>query len=303
MRYSTVDLIKLVFYVIFLGAILSVYLIIFHPSLAAGNNMYLTNFEGVYSHKNFLGRSMSLGCIISIFYYRFNKKASILNFIVCVIALYFSKSGTSYVILGIMILLLLLLKYKKRINILLVTGIPTVLIVIGLTAGNSILSDSMGYMNKDLTFTGRTYIWKYAINQIKKQPLLGYGYKAFWPTKADESQYVYIKEIDNNITHAHDGFINTSAEIGLIGAGIMILMLIKFLYSNRMIGIGEYEKCFMVIYFYFFIFNNITETSFLNTNNLYWMMIVVFIIKESYKAKGGSIIDGSIGKGILNGAQ
>ena len=74
--------------------------------------------------------------------------------------------------------------------------------------------------------TGRTDIWKYALMQANKDPnrtFTGYGYESFWtPENArGVSEFVQFK-----ISEGHNCYLDWYLELGLVGAGLWVLMLL-----------------------------------------------------------------------------
>ena len=52
--------------------------------------------------------------------------------------------------------------------------------VMTIAYGSSLVEDSMTLFEKDLTLTGRTYLWQRAADFIAEKPALGAGFNAFW---------------------------------------------------------------------------------------------------------------------------
>lgn len=70
------------------------------------------------------------------------------------------------------------------------------------------------------TLTGRTPLWKDLLStSIVKRPLAGYGYGAFWTPKR-------LHQFPHMDSTALNGYIDMTLELGLIGAGAYILMLV-----------------------------------------------------------------------------
>jgi len=74
--------------------------------------------------------------------------------------------------------------------------------------------------------TGRTDIWKFALMQANKDPnrtFTGYGYESFWtPDNArGVSEFVQFK-----ISEGHSCYLDWYLELGLVGAGLWVLMLL-----------------------------------------------------------------------------
>ncbi len=69
------------------------------------------------------------------------------------------------------------------------------------------------FLGKDITFTGRTIIWKIAIAMIKKRTLLGYGVSG---------NTNIIQYLNNKYLSAHNQFIQIALEGGLISVVFFI---------------------------------------------------------------------------------
>jgi len=93
----------------------------------------------------------------------------------------------------------------------------------GLFVLPDILEWTLGLLGKDLTLTGRIPLWLILIPMALARPLLGYGYGAFWLGESGPSAVVWAMTWD--ASHAHNGYLDLWLEIGLIGAGIVIVLL------------------------------------------------------------------------------
>jgi O-antigen ligase len=74
----------------------------------------------------------------------------------------------------------------------------------------------------DPSFTGRTDIWRLALEAIGKRPLTGYGYNVFWDSGA---AYLVAGATDTAalVSHAHSGFLDTALSAGLPGLLLVVL--------------------------------------------------------------------------------
>jgi len=77
----------------------------------------------------------------------------------------------------------------------------------------------------DATFTGRTDIWRFAIENIAARPLTGHGFSAFWQT--DEVMYA-ATEADtagwaNTAVSGHNGYIDVALTTGIPGLVLAVL--------------------------------------------------------------------------------
>jgi O-antigen ligase len=82
----------------------------------------------------------------------------------------------------------------------------------------------LGVMGRDLTFSGRTDIWRAVLEAISRRPLLGYGYAAFWRGMQGESASV-IMAVRWAVPHAHNAFLEVWLQLGLLGMSCLLVTL------------------------------------------------------------------------------
>ena len=83
------------------------------------------------------------------------------------------------------------------------------------------LSSAVAAILGNASFTGRTEIWDFAIDNILKRPVTGYGYGAFWDSVfygggSDAESWV------NSIKSAHNGYLSVALDLGLPGLGLVL---------------------------------------------------------------------------------
>ncbi len=94
--------------------------------------------------------------------------------------------------------------------------------LMGAAASLSILTSAAG---KDLTFSGRTFIWSGVINAIQERPLLGYGVGGvFWDEQSEINRSIW-RDIGFHVPHSHSGTLDVWINYGLIG---LVLFAIVF---------------------------------------------------------------------------
>ncbi|NJR68258.1 MAG: O-antigen ligase family protein [Synechococcales cyanobacterium CRU_2_2] len=132
------------------------------------------------------------------------------------------------------------------------------------------------FLNKDITLTGRTDIWKLVVDVIHKKPWLGYGYDAFWSQglKGDAA-YVW-RAFLWEAPHSHNGFLDIWVQLGFVGLALLLLGL-YFHFFHSLIQLRyttEPEYLWPVLLLVYCVFNNLTETTFLRSNDLLWVLYV-----------------------------
>jgi O-antigen ligase len=115
-----------------------------------------------------------------------------------------------------------------QIAMVLTLGFGTI-IVLGDTALSQYVSRT-GNAQDASSFTGRSLVWKAAVDQIAKTPIFGLGSKdndAFFQQAAARG------DIQIPIFHAHNAFVETTLETGLIGGSLLVATLVGFVMMNR----------------------------------------------------------------------
>lgn len=83
----------------------------------------------------------------------------------------------------------------------------------------------VAFSGRDATFTGRTAIWKAVESAISREPWLGYGYSALWQD-SPVTQRLWADAGFHFFT-AHNGFLDISLQVGVIGLGLALCQLIN----------------------------------------------------------------------------
>jgi O-antigen ligase len=84
------------------------------------------------------------------------------------------------------------------------------------------------YVGKSRTFTGRTDLWLYMLDEVKQHPFLGSGFGGFWVVGSENLRelYKYFVWLPN---HSHNGYLDILNETGLIGLSLFMIALIAYL--------------------------------------------------------------------------
>jgi O-antigen ligase len=87
-----------------------------------------------------------------------------------------------------------------------------------------------GDISRDASFSGRTEIWDFVLNEVKAHPWQGTGFAAFWTAGNDVR--VYPKGVSEyRPGEGHEGYLDLLNETGAIGVGLLALMIV-FYFKN-----------------------------------------------------------------------
>ena len=101
---------------------------------------------------------------------------------------------------------------------------------------------------KDVTFTGRTGIWEASWPEILRRPIIGWGLDAVWTGPNEMLTRVYYKA-GFVPTHAHNGVIETTLQVGVVGLVLVLWMYvgsIRTMWHYSMQGVAFARAAWMV---------------------------------------------------------
>jgi exopolysaccharide production protein ExoQ len=261
--------------------VLSFIYAIFLPQYGIMGGVHSGDWRGIYTHKNTLGMRMVLSAATFLVLLLDSRRPSFFPALglmasMTLIALCTSKGAmvTFTVVVGTAIACQIL-RWQFRYVVPLLLGSATLASVsIAWALGN--LEAIADFLNKDITLTGRTDIWELVIDVIHKKPWFGYGYDAFWSQglKGDAA-YVW-RAFLWEAPHAHNGFLDIWVQLGFVGIALLLMGLYFHLFHGlvQLRYTTEPEYLWPVVLLVYCIFNNLTETTFLRSNDLLWVLYV-----------------------------
>jgi len=201
------------------------------PSYVIDYSSYGGAWRGLSVKKNSFGAYMAMAVVLFLLirfrHFRWLRYAALA---LAVVLLLLSRSATSLLCCAIVVVLLpfwRLTRIGGKQRFLAYTVIPAVLfIVIYFLLSN--MQQIFLILGRDATFTGRTQLWGLVTSAIKKQPIVGYGYGAFWSGMHGEAMEVYIasKWLP---TAAHNGYLELGLSFGIIGLPLLLWLMIHSL--------------------------------------------------------------------------
>lgn len=197
-------------------------------------------WRGFRTHKTQLGMISMISSIVWAFSIRGRpfiiKWFSGIMLCLSVILMVGSRSLNSILCFGIFWVIILLIAVERHLR-----RFPTsypllpisiILVVSVLATGYYYYHDYMEYfllkIGKDITFTGRTYLWEKMAEISKEHILIGAGYHGFWVFENPILVEMYRKFVWLPL-QSHCGYIDILNEEGLIGMALFALMLAKML--------------------------------------------------------------------------
>ncbi|ASR47027.1 ligase [Paenibacillus kribbensis] len=281
-HYTAQGCIRLLVITLSILSVLNLLAVVLVPSFAIHAGVEHTGlWKGISGHKNTLG-TLSLLSFVShvISFFKGKHKALHIGFILLnALLLIKCQSTTSLVLTSSLFAFILFILLFKRIRSVASRGffISTsgLLVLLGLvfafTFGDAIASE----FGKTTTLTGRTEIWQGIAGAIQSHYWFGHGYGSYWAARPS----IYAGGIRFDLTSSHSGFRDLWIDVGLAGLLATIAIVTITLLKFRIGKADMYTWLTAMVFFLFIVLNNITDSRFLNSLSIYWIIFMVIVIK------------------------
>ncbi len=282
-RYSPREQMRLLSWVIGIAAVLSLFVSLAIPSYGTNMVNHLFVWQGIYAHKQYLARAMTVGsmvffidiCISRRYYWL---KTSMLLLTLILIWMSTSRTGLGFLLLSIYIMPLYRIAKQnfgvREIILLSAVIINFSIAVIILTNLNTIVVDMMG---KNLEFNGRLPLWENSIAVGLRRPWFGYGYAGFWSSSVslEAAKGIWIRA-GLGINHAHSGFIDTFLQLGIVGLILLTFSFLNVIFNSIYLLIRKrsIESLWMLEMILLTLCFNIFELNTILTSNFLWVYYI-----------------------------
>lgn len=188
--------------------------------------------------------------------------------------LHMADSSTAFVclVLGMSIILMVRLPFGRRqIRYLGAYCLTAGIVMVVLYSVSGVSEAVVGVMGEDVTLTGRTVLWTQLLTE-PINPLLGTGHQSFWLGERAER---FWKMWNFRPNQAHNGYLETYLNGGLVGVSLLLLMLLscaKRLKMEIQQNSGYAALCFSLLLIS--VFYNWTEAMF-NKMSPIWLLLLM----------------------------
>jgi exopolysaccharide production protein ExoQ len=253
-------------------------------------------WRGIMTHKNILGRMMSLSGLVFLFValanpisnrrYRWIPWA---GFILSIVLIILSTSKTSLIVF-LTLMTVMHLYRSLRSNFTKLIPLCIAFILVGGVAATLLLDNLdviAGSLGRDLTLTGRTDIWSAMLEIIAERPWFGYGFNAVWRDwNHDVTAYLW-RTLEWECPYGHNGLMDLWAELGMSGLAVFLLSLgtvllrgIAFLRVTKTV-----EGLWSLMYLTYLLIYNVSESTLVSSNSIFWVLYVstIFSVAIEYE--------------------
>ena len=288
-RYSTKEQLKILAWAFGIAAVLSLFYCLFLPQKGIMVGAELQgDWSGIYTHKNALGRNMTLSTMIYIIQavscnqHKFLMWSGVtLSFALVIL----SNSATALVVLLTLLALFPLYRALRWSYSWLIPSLSIIILFIGISSLFFLiqLETILGSLGKDATLSGRIPLWESVIAKISERPWLGFGYGGFWTGWQGESGDIWRTEIWEPGS-AHNGLLEIWLSVGLVGVILAVIVFvnvllrsISYLRSTRSVD-GLWPLWFLTV----LVLTNTTEST-LDSRSIIWAFYSAVVISTHRK--------------------
>ncbi len=189
------------------------------------------DWRGVFVHKNEAGAATVLFVFIGLLAWSVGFR--ILGAVVAIAAgvfLYFSHSKTALTLLPVVLAAVWTARFVRMPLLRNAILLSPLALIGGVALGAFFLQPVRGFLDRaglDVTFTGRTEIWKFALDHISQRPITGWGYGAFWRTEGTALAYSSPDNWFAQADQAHSAYFDAALFMGVPG---LLLTLVAFVF-------------------------------------------------------------------------
>jgi O-antigen ligase len=270
----------------FLGVALVPHLAVHSPFDVQADPSHAGLWRGIFPFKNEAGAVMVI--LIFVGFYVAASASRLYGWLLVLLAAAFligTNSKTALATLPVVFVVTTLCRVFRG-------GFLRTLLLLGPVAGFALVSigsvflppvkDLLDAVLSDASFTGRSEIWEFAVENILLRPLQGWGYGAFWMTERTMYATGDIQTWVNTARHGHNAYIDAALMLGMPGLALVLLAyLIAPVRDLQRItagqGIDPATMLFLRLWF-FAVISASFESVLLNGNNATccMMMMAVF---------------------------
>ena len=291
MKYDIKEIVKILSVFGIFILIFSAILVFFVPRVGVMNYISIQGaWKGMYWHKNHMGliaTFINILFLINIIYSFQSKEKQ--NFfwgslyLFSLLFIYQSDSVAAYfttlLLHGVILLTIIQLKFRKKIRRSHYIYIFVALIIASFILFNN-LDIIFGIFNRNPTLTGRIPMWAYLFDTyISKQPIVGYGFNAFWYLESHRVAMQEAAGYASPIVIADNGFIDILVNTGYVGLFLFSIFYFgawwrSIIYAKKAKDIYGY---FPVILMSFTLLANVSW-SLIFENESFFMLIMIAVL-------------------------
>jgi exopolysaccharide production protein ExoQ len=286
---------RLVMWGLGIAGLTSLVLVSMWPAVGVDAGIHTGAWQGVFHHKNHLGRFMAVLCTLSAALgakTRTEARTQSVFWIVGAAMVVGSRSATGLILtlLGTGLALGLRAIQTRRgegLATVALTVLPIGGLLVWLSAGNDGLA---GTFTRDASLTGRTDLWAMALEASWRLPFTGYGYgNVFWSVE-NPVAWPFFSRLRWVPPDAHNGLLDLVIGLGLPGLvlGVASVVVVGVRYSRQFAQGQAPASAEALPILVVLVFLNLTESVLFRAPSTFMMLfaVIAFSIAERRRDRG-----------------
>ncbi|MFD1107068.1 O-antigen ligase family protein [Sphingobium olei] len=259
-----------------------------HLSADSNDPSLLGAWRGIVPHKNITGPVCALTLFLLVFGIGEMPLVVRLGLIAADIFFLIQTNSKTSMALSLTAILggYIVKNYHPRVRLLVVPGAIVAGCVLAYVI-DTYLPSYLSYLGSSQdAFTGRIQIWRILVDYIQDHLMLGAGFASFWAVgdSGPLSHYTSQRWILLQVAEGHNGYLDITAQLGLIGLGLSVLAifvvpLAKLIFEA---DLPDRYRALMFAILFFSIGHNVTESSIMATDQFmqFVLMLVIACIED-----------------------
>jgi O-antigen ligase len=251
------------------------------------------DWRGLYFHKNITGAVCAISAMLFLYYAIRDKSRVDLALLVATLGFLVmtrSKSSMGLLPLAIGAGAIYFWAWRRAMDRAIVGVAAILLIVLVGTVAVLNYSTISHILSDPQEFTGRAAIWQAEVAFIRDHALLGSGFGSFADTGALSPLHAYVgASWVDTISHGHNGYLQLIVTTGLGGFALLMIAVVitPAIAFWRMDGMDRLLKSLLFSFFVFFLFHNLTESDFLESDGASWVVFLMMLASlRTYRLRG-----------------
>ncbi|MEP7706673.1 O-antigen ligase family protein [Paraglaciecola sp. 25GB23A] len=199
---------------------------VYYDPLQRGNLFNSELIKGLFSHKIYAGFYSAFAFILNV---KLNENNLYLKYFfcsMCAIGVIISGSSIGLMSLFLYITLATYLNiFERKIINKKYFKLTTLILLVFLVIVYIFLPLILESLNRDMTFTGRAKLWEWGVVFSQQRPIFGWGYSGIFSDLPGAPSQIINKYQYYVAPHFHNGYLQITAELGLIGLAFYLFVL------------------------------------------------------------------------------
>ena len=226
---------------------------IFASPVVMVNGAYAQGLHGYMSGKNALGQCAAVALLLSLhemLHRGWRRVGGVIIGVTSLTLIVMCESKTSF---GLAILVpflaaIILTVYKVARLSPAILPVTIVCCYLALSTITNININRVSYiLYGDWTWTGRTAIWDFLFYEIRRKPVLGWGYQSFWLAGPGAPSIVDAPGWVKSMPNGHNGYYDTIVETGYIGLMLLLAFVSLTLHAIGRVADKDLKRAWVLL--------------------------------------------------------